>query len=106
MFASQEGSELEHASKAIENLPFIGLVDHFDASISELEDLLQKFGFDDLSLTPQHANISQSENTTIDKRLENFRERLGEGLWQRISSANENDFIIYDMVKNLPRGDV
>lgn len=94
-------AEDEHISslKVLDKLPFVGLVENYEKSLELLETLLIEFGFKDISIRVVKQNVSQDSKLSIDEKVELVKEKLGDDFYNRILSANQNDFELYKLVK-------
>ncbi|MDO3387096.1 hypothetical protein QWI17_14715 [Gilvimarinus sp. SDUM040013] len=90
------GDEQIRAEKALAELPFVGVVDRFDDSLSKLECWLSSEGFD-VTLKPVRENVSRSVDQSLQERLDQIKSELGEDLYQKLLDANEVDLILYNM---------
>ncbi|WP_158966962.1 sulfotransferase family 2 domain-containing protein [Paraglaciecola sp. L3A3] len=100
MFSNEHGSEFERAKKAIEELPFVGLVEEFDESLQRLESWLATEGLTDISLKPVVQNVSRNTSISIEEKMEGFKKQLGDEFFDEIMVSNEQDMILYEMVKS------
>lgn len=82
-FVPGEGVELERALAALRTLPFVGIVERFDASLARLAALLP----DELALSDAGAAHSN--------RTEGGSERLDDGLRELLDGANRGDAALY-----------
>jgi hypothetical protein len=97
MADAEGGSEIERALKVVERLPFVGLVEAFDDSIEQLEQLL-RVHFPHFHAFQVHANNSSRRDIRMEERLAETRSELGEELFAIIESANAEDFELYACV--------
>ncbi|MGR5322976.1 hypothetical protein ACP3VW_03595 [Vibrio sp. DNB22_17_1] len=88
-------SENNASLKAILELPFIGLVEKYSDSLSELEDILKQAGFSEISLNVERKNTSRSLDKTLDEKLSEIEGSLGKDLFANLEGANENDLLIW-----------
>ena len=88
-------TELERALRALETLPFVGLVEEYDQSLKRLERLLQP-RFPHFRARRVHANIASARPHALAERLSAVRNSLGHELYQEVCAANLNDTAIYD----------
>jgi hypothetical protein len=81
-------------------LPFFGLVEAFDASISRMSDFLfPAFG----PINTQHSvlNANHLRPNTLEERLDQIQIELGEGLYSQILDANSYDLALYRDAESL-----
>lgn len=100
MFSDTTEDKLVKAKKAIETLPFIGLVDHFDASLKKLEVLLTANNFVNLKLNAVKENVTRSGQSTLSERLGSIEKEIGTTYYQLLVEHNSWDIEIYNMVCN------
>lgn len=89
------GDEQTRAQKALAELPFVGVVDRFGQSLEKLEQWLASEGFS-MKLRPVQENVSRNLNQTLEERLDQIREEIGPGLYQRLLDVNREDLELYE----------
>lgn len=99
MFAPAFGTELDRALKALEILPFVGLVEAFDESLKRLETWLLDEGFENIAIAPKEHNVSRDNKVTLDEKLEQIREQLGNQFYEKLLEVNGDDIALYEHVK-------
>ena len=99
-FTPQKRRELflPRAKEAVDDLPFVGLVDRFGASMSKFESLI-KVDFPKFVAENVHENISSSKSQGLNSALEGFRSRIGNQLYEKLLDINREDMMLYDYVK-------
>ena len=97
-----DGNEelLLSAVKAIKSLPFIGIVEQFSQSLVRLESILASKGFDDIQLNPVEKNVSRSTKNSLDEKIEEIRERLGEDIFNKLVEVNQADLTIWELLNS------
>ncbi|MBF0817512.1 hypothetical protein E4U02_14000 [Microbacterium paludicola] len=95
LYPQSRESELERATRALEDLPFVGVVEQFDASLARLESLLRERGYDDIQLEPVRRNISAERSDSLEDRLAALREDVGEEFYERLLEANRGDIELH-----------
>jgi hypothetical protein len=90
-------SEAQRALLSIDALPFIGIVEQYDASLARLQHWLSP-AFPGIRLLPTKANVTQRSDQTLDERLAALRAELGPLLYQALLDANESDMNLYKAV--------
>ncbi|GGD09555.1 sulfotransferase family 2 domain-containing protein [Aquisalinus flavus] len=85
------------SERALESLPFVGLVENFDASMERLEEYL-KPNFPDFEAFSTRKNVTESSGATMDEKLARMRESIGDDLMKRLEDANGIDMDIYNTV--------
>ncbi|UPY35934.1 hypothetical protein [Sediminicoccus sp. KRV36] len=89
-----EGTELIRAMAAVSALPNVGVVEAYDASLRAFTLALAPH-FPGLSLTPTRANVTQRPGLSLDDRLRELQQELGEGLYERLVEANAADLELH-----------
>jgi hypothetical protein len=76
-------------------LPFFGLVERFEASLSQMARYLHSSIGTDLNSDYQIENRSPGRKTTLNERIDDIRFELGETLYQELIEKNEKDLRLY-----------
>jgi hypothetical protein len=100
-----DGTKLDEAAralKAIETLPFVGLVERFDASLTRLEDWLRPV-FPHIDFKPTRANVTQRGESSLEQRLDAMRDEIGAALYDELLAVNQVDLGVFECL--LQRGD-
>jgi hypothetical protein len=100
MFSAEHGSEFERAMKAVEELPFVGLVEVFDESLVRLEKYLANEGMNNISLQSIKQNVTRSTSISLDEKMEGFKEQLGSEFFDKVMQDNKQDMALYELVKS------
>jgi hypothetical protein len=95
MFGEKQGDEFTRAKMAINKLPFVGIVENFSSSLKELEQWLNKEGFQDLKLAPSEKNVSRSIEVPLSEKLNKIEKNLQENVWTKLLEANKGDIELY-----------
>lgn len=95
MYQNQPGTEGERAKQAIEALPFVGIVEQYSDSLERLENLLKAEGFIDIKLKPVEANVSRTVKKSIDEKIAEIKEQLGDEAFATLVEANKVDLEIW-----------
>ena len=95
--------ELERATEALQHLPFVGLVEAFEHSLTLLVSVMRAY-FPDFRYTNEHENASQSRDGTLSERLKLVEESLGAVFYKRICDCNMEDMAIYELLSLQFRG--
>ena len=85
-----EGSELAKALAAVEQLPFVGLVEAFAASAQRLQQLVQPM-FPAFQSFDVRANVTAARHDRLEERLEEIRQELGQETFRLVMEANQED---------------
>ncbi len=98
MFSGDEGDEITLAFRALENLPFVGLVEKFDQSIVRLVEWLSPH-FPGFHAIPVARNVTRDRSIPLEQRLENIRAEIGNDHYECLLDANREDLALYDAVR-------
>lgn len=90
-----EGTERERALRAVEELPFVGVVEKFDRSLRKLERVLDKRGFSGIRLRSARRNVSRGRADSLGARLERMAHELGDEVFEELARANSDDLAVY-----------
>lgn len=93
-----EGTERERALMALDRLPFVGLVDQFDASMAVLEQRVRAM-FPEFRAFEAWENVTKSRERSLEERVAAIREELGEECFALVMEANEGDLAVYERVR-------
>lgn len=96
--ADGSGSLAERAMRAVDELPFVGLVEDFGQSMQRLEAVLRQT-FPDFRAFGAKANVLRG--LTLEERLEEIRRALGPELHAELIAANQADLALYQKVAGL-----
>lgn len=100
MFPNEVGDEAARAQMAIEQLPFVGLVEKYSESLAHLESLLKAEGFEDIKLKPVEKNVSRGVKKILDEKMNDIKAQLGEEFFSNLVLANEIDLNIWGNLNN------
>jgi hypothetical protein len=93
---AKEGTELERAIRALDELPFVGLVEAFEDSVCLLETKLRRH------FPHFHALVSRtnamSGSSRLNERLALFRDSLGGELYDEVCAVNSDDLKIHEIL--------
>jgi hypothetical protein len=101
MFGEKQGDEATRAKMAVEQLPFVGLVERFSESLEQLENLLAEEGFEAIKLKPVEKNVSRRVSKSLEDKLAEINEQLGEEVFAKLVEANEVDLGIWEELKDV-----
>jgi hypothetical protein len=96
MFDEKWGDEATRAKMAIEQLPFVGLVEKYSESLLTLETLLKKEGFEGITLKPLEKNVSRGLQKSLGEKLADIKEQLGEDTFAKLVEANKVDLELFE----------
>lgn len=94
MFPEDSGSEAERAARAVEALPFVGVVEQFDTSMARLQALIAA-QHPSFQLHSAFANASHERHETLDQRLARLRAEMGEHCWSLLMQHNAGDLALH-----------
>ena len=100
MFNDKIGDEEFRALKAINALPFIGLVESYNRSLTKLEKMLCEEGFSDLRLVPLERNVSRTARVNIEDKINNIEEQIDKEVYRLLQDANQIDLRIWNSLYN------
>jgi hypothetical protein len=86
---------LNAALAYVDTLPFVGVVEYFSHSLKRLESYLQ-LAFPGTQLVEKKANVTRKEGTTLDQRIAELKELLGQFLFDEVLRNNEDDLKLYE----------
>lgn len=95
MFPPNTGTELERAVRAIEELPFVGIVERFSESLIKLESLLAECGFVNISLKAKEENVSRKVNSDIEEKINIIESTVDNDIYNKLIVSNQDDMSIY-----------
>jgi hypothetical protein len=87
-------ASLATARKYVRRLPFVGVVDRFEASLAALSQILKQ-SFSEAELKPRHSNVTQDTGLTIKQRIREIRSVLGPDLYREVLRQNHADIVLY-----------
>jgi len=89
---------LPRAKKALDSLPVVGLVEHFDVSMNRFEAYIREF-FPDFKGESVHANTTSDRALRLSENIEKFRNRIGDVVFNKLLENNVIDLELYDYLK-------
>lgn len=98
MYGEKVGEEFERAKKAVETLPFVGVVENYKESLMRLEEWLHKEGFKEITLTLKEENVSRVLSKPLEEKLEQMRNQLGEAIYLSLVMANKEDIELHKIL--------
>lgn len=90
--------ELRRALDTAARLPFVGLVEAYDASIERLGELVRPL-FPDFRTMALHENVTSRVDASADEKLEALRNELGSPLYERLAAENVHDLELFERVR-------
>lgn len=87
-------SEMDRALDALTRLPFVGLVEDFDASAARMAAWLRRSfpGFQSFTV---HKNETASKRLGLHDRLDRMRSEIGDSLYAELLDANLKDICLH-----------
>jgi hypothetical protein len=98
--AGESGTELERSIRAMQSLPFVGIVEDFGRSMERLTRLLKPAfpGFEGFEVS---ANTSRDSGVSLEGKVSLLRAELGADMYETVVKANEDDFTLYQTALSL-----
>jgi|TARA_B110000902_G_scaffold264501_1_gene346170 hypothetical protein len=96
MFDPKHDDEFTRAKMAIEQLPFIGLVERYSESLEKLESLLEREGFEGIKLKPVERNVSRGEKKSLDEKIADIRDQVGKRVFSKLIESNKLDLALFE----------
>ena len=93
--------ELQRAAAALEELPFVGIVEEFSKSLNCLQEILINEGFEGVKLESIRRNVSKSTQLSLEDKIAIMRAKIGESLYAKVEDANREDLTFYDKAKEI-----
>lgn len=90
---------LARATSYLSELPFVGVVEHFEASMRHLERLV-RLAYPAAALPAHHKNGRRDRATSLEERLRSTREALGDALYAQVADANADDLALYEAARH------
>lgn len=98
MFPADTGSQAERALRAVETLPFVGLVEAYEQSIQRMTNWLKPH-FPQVQPVVMARNTSRDHAAPLEVRLAEVRAEIGDALYRRLEEINAADFAVYEAVR-------
>ncbi len=97
-FVKQPDADLEHrAFHAADTLPFIGVVEQYDASIERLDKYLRPH-FPEFKPVVAKLNVTRNPDDPLEEKLSKIRAEIGDECYKKALEANKADIILYERV--------
>lgn len=93
--ATATDTDLRAALDTVSQLPFFGVVEHFDDSLIRMKNYLSHY-FQNININYSIANKSIERKNTLQQRLEDMKLKLGSDLYQELLDKNELDIQLYN----------
>lgn len=98
MFRGEEGDETALALRALEALPFVGIVEEFDRSVERMAEWLEPH-FPGFHAMPVAKNVTRDRTATLEQKLEQIKAEIGEECYARLLEANAGDIAVYQAAR-------
>lgn len=96
MFGHKQGNEAERAQMAVDQLPFVGIVEKYAESLASLEALLEKEGFEGIKLKTVEKNVSRGVSKSLEDKLDEIKQQFEECSFAKLVEANKVDLSLYE----------
>jgi len=93
----ETGSEYERSLRALDSLPFVGLVEAYEPSVERLQLALKPF-YPDFTPVIVQTNATRSATYLLEERLAEIEEELGPDLFEMVCDANADDIRLFQEV--------
>lgn len=90
MYGADSGSEAERALRALEALPFVGIVEEFESSLERLERWLAPH-FSGFRKRLVERNVSRDPSLPLEERIARIAGELGPQAYERLLQLNAGD---------------
>jgi hypothetical protein len=98
LFPPDNGTEFERAVLASEELPFVGVVEHFSSSLERLENLLHVKGFPYLQLKVLKKNVTRDTKKRLQEKLSEIENEIGATIFKKLCVENDADIALYNKI--------
>ena len=98
MFPGADADELSRSLRAVDALPFIGVVESFGESLGRLQTVLEAEGFHEIDFKPVAHNVARNRSADLGERLEKMAAELGQPFYTELEQANRADLDFYETV--------
>ena len=94
------GPELDRAMRAFDALPFVGLVEAYDASLQRLQQKLAPL-FPAFKAVVVHKNRTAAAPEPLARKLEAMAKAIGAELYGEVRAANADDIALFERARAL-----
>ena len=94
MHPASRGSERERAMRALDELPFVGVVEHYGRSIERMGAWLGTT-WPEFRVRNERHNTGRDSSATLEERLDAIRRDLGDA-YEAVCAANEDDLALFE----------
>jgi hypothetical protein len=92
--------EVRAVAAFLESLPFVGVVDQFEASTNRLAEILRIKKMNLLTAGTAFENVNRDVFASLDARLEALRVEVGDEFYQYLQESNAADLELYELAKS------
>lgn len=92
--------EVRSVAAFLDRLPFVGVVDQFEASINRLAELLRINQMNLLTTRTAFENVNRDVFTSLDARLEALRVEVGDEFYRYLQHSNAEDLELYELARS------
>ena len=92
--------EVRAVAAFLESLPFVGVVDQFEASLNRLAAILRHNNMNPLTTGTAFENVNRDVFASLDTRLEALRVEVGDEFYQYLQESNAADLELYELAKS------
>ncbi|MEM7491949.1 MAG: sulfotransferase family 2 domain-containing protein [Pseudomonadota bacterium] len=100
--ARQQHLFLPRAKTAMDALPFIGIVEDFDASMARFAEFLRPY-FPEFKASSERENTTAPGGHSLNDNLTAFKNRIGADVYAKLEQINEIDFELYELAKEAAK---
>ncbi len=97
-FELSKESIFEKAARAVDQLPFIGVVEKFQDSLNILSSALEREGHITLKLIEVRENSTSPGDKSLITRLQEIESELGKDFYEYLNQINKEDILIYEKI--------
>jgi len=91
---------LEKALIALKRLPFIGLVEEFEKSMTKLEETVREY-FPEFKASVIRTNVQFSPDMPLEERLKIIKNEVGKDFYKKLMEINEEDMVLWEKVVDM-----
>lgn len=95
---SRVGTERDRALRALNRLPFVGLVEAYEKSLQRLSEII-RVHIPDFAAVTLRRNATPDRQSTLEQRLAAIENELGSAFFEEICAVNDIDLKIYEIVR-------
>jgi hypothetical protein len=95
-FELSNESIFQKAARAVDQLPFIGVVEKFQDSLNTLSSALEREGHINLKFIEVRENSTSSGDKNLITRLQEIENELGKDFYEYLNEINKEDILIYE----------